>query len=68
MNVDDPFDIISEGTLLGYRVSIGISGGVQLTWDFRQTYRDLDGDGSINTGEGSDEVVAITTLETGFRF
>ncbi len=68
MNVDDPFQIMSEGTLLGYRVTIGIAGGVNLTWDFRQTFRDLDGNGEIFTGSGSDEVVTITTLETGFSF
>lgn len=68
MNVDDPFDLMSEGTLMGYRVSIGIAGGVNLTWDFKQTFRDLNGDGVIFTGEGSDEVLTITTLETGFSF
>jgi len=65
MNVDDPFDIVSEGTLLGYNVTIGIGGGATLTWDFRQSYIDLDGNGKI---EGDDEVIAQTSIETGFSF
>jgi hypothetical protein len=68
MNVDDPWDFVSEGTLLGYRVTVGIGGGATLTWDFRQSYIDLDGDGEINTEAGSDEVVAQTSIETGFSF
>ena len=68
MNVDDPFDIVSEGTLLGYKVTIGLGGGATLTWDFRQSYIDLNGDGVIDTGSGSEEVVAQTSIETGFSF
>ena len=68
MNVDDPFDIVSEGTLLGYKVTVGLGGGATLTWDFRQSYIDLNGDGEINTGSGSGEVVAQTSIETGFSF
>jgi len=68
MNVDDPFDIVSEGTLLGYKVTIGLGGGATLTWDFRQSYIDLDGNGEINTDAGSGEVVAQTSIETGFSF
>ncbi|MBC8191976.1 MAG: FecR domain-containing protein [Candidatus Marinimicrobia bacterium] len=68
MNVDDPFDIVSEGTLLGYKVTVGLGGGATLTWDFRQSYIDLNGDGEIDTGSGSGEVVAQTSIETGFSF
>ncbi len=68
MNVADPFDIYSEGTLLGYKVVFELGGGATLTWDFRQTFRDLDGDGTIDTGEGSDEVIKTTVIETGFSF
>ncbi len=68
MNVDDPWDFVSEGTLLGYRVTVGLGGGANLTWDFRQSYIDLDGDGQINTESGSGEVVAQTSIETGFSF
>ncbi|MBT4035446.1 MAG: FecR domain-containing protein [Candidatus Marinimicrobia bacterium] len=68
MNVDDPFDIVSEGTLLGYKVTIGLGGGATLTWDFRQSYIDLDGNGEIDTDAGSGEVIAQTSIETGFSF
>jgi len=68
MNVDDPFDIVSEGTLLGYKVTIGLGGGATLTWDFRQSYIDLNGDGSIDTDPNAGEVVAQTSIETGFSF
>ena len=68
MNVDDPFDIYNEGTLLGYKVVFELGGGATLTWDFRQTFRDLDGSGDINMDEGSDEVIKTTVIETGFSF
>ena len=68
MNVDDPWDIESEGTLLGYYVTMGLGGGATLTWDFRQSYIDLNGDGIIDTDPESGEVVAQTSIETGFSF
>ena len=68
MNVDDPFDIYNEGTLMGYKVVFELGGGATLTWDFRQTFRDLDGNGEINMDEGSDEVIKTTVIETGFSF
>jgi len=68
MNVDDPFDIVSEGTLLGYKVTVGLGGGATITWDFRQSYIDLNGDGTIDTDSGSGEVVAQTSIVTGFSF
>jgi hypothetical protein len=68
MNVEDPFDIYSEGTLMGYKVVFELGGGATLTWDMRTTFRDLDGDGDINTESGSDEVISTTVIETGFSF
>jgi len=68
MNVDDPWDIYNEGTLLGYKAVFELGGGATLTWDFRQTFRDLDGDGTIDDSEGSDEVIRTTVIETGFSF
>ncbi len=65
MNVADPFNIKSEGTLMGYRVTAELAGGVTLTWDFRQTYRDLDGSGAI---DHPDETITSTSIETGFSF
>ena len=76
MNVDDPFDIYSEGTLLGYKIVFELGGGATLTWDMRQTFRDLNGDGEIGdlqedgtySRAGSDEVITTTVIETGFSF
>ncbi len=68
MNVDDPWAIESEGTLMGYYVTMGLGGGATLTWDFRQSYIDLDGNGIIDTDPESGEVVAQTSIETGFSF
>jgi len=68
MNVDDPFDIYSEGTLLGYKAVFELGGGATLTWDFRQTFRDLNGDGEIDMDSGSEEVIKTTSIETGFSF
>ncbi len=68
MNVDDPWDIYNEGTLLGYKAVFELGGGATLTWDFRQTFRDLDGDGVIDDSAGSNEVIKTTVIETGFSF
>ncbi|MEA3286320.1 MAG: FecR family protein [Candidatus Marinimicrobia bacterium] len=68
MNVDDPFDIYSEGTLFGYKVVFELGGGATLTWDFRQTFRDLDGNGEIDLSDGTEEVIKTTVIETGFSF
>ncbi len=68
MNVADPFDFISEGSLMGYRVTITLGGGATLTWNFIKSFRDLNGDGIIDTSPGSKEVFTTTTFETGFSF
>ncbi|MCF7797248.1 MAG: FecR family protein [Lentisphaeria bacterium] len=65
MNVSDPWDFKSEGTLMGYRVGANLAGGVTITWDFRQTYRDLNGNGVIDE---DNETVKTTSIETGFSF
>ena len=65
MNVDDPWDFKSEGTLLGYRVTMGLGGGATLTWDFRQSYVDINGDLDVDD-EG--ETITQTSIETGFSF
>ncbi len=68
MNVDDPFDFVSEGTLLGYHATIEIGGGATLTWRFLQSYLDLNGDGSIDKDPEAGEIIAQTSIETGFSF
>jgi len=65
MNVENPFKIKSEGTILGYRVTVELGGGATLTWDFRQYYRDLDGSGAIDQ---PNEIIRSTNIETGLSF
>ncbi len=55
----------TEGTILGYRLEYEISGGASLLFDFRQTYRDLNGDGKIS---GPGETVRTTNIQTVIRF
>jgi len=55
----------SEGTILGYKFGYDIGGGATLLMDFRQTYRDLNGDGRI---KGPDEVIKSTLIQTVFMF
>ncbi|MGD9487532.1 MAG: FecR domain-containing protein [Calditrichaceae bacterium] len=63
-NVVDLFEK-SPGTILGYRFEYEISGNASLLLDFRQNYRDLNGDGKIS---GSNETVRTTNVQTVFRF
>ncbi len=55
----------SAGTILGYRFGYDIGGGATLVMDFRQTYRDLDGNGKI---QGDNEIVKSTLIQTVFTF
>jgi hypothetical protein len=55
----------SEGTILGYKLGYEIGGGAMLVLDFRQTYRDVNGDGKIS---GSNETVKTTLIQTAFAF
>jgi hypothetical protein len=63
-NADDLFKR-TEGTILGYRLEYEISANASLLFDFRQTYRDLNGDGEIS---GSDEILKTTNIQTVIRF
>ena len=55
----------SEGTVLGYRLGYEISPGATLLFDYRQIYRDLNGDGKIS---GPGETTRITSIQTVIRF
>lgn len=55
----------SENTVMGGRLGLEIGGGAVLSYVYTRTYRDLNGNGKINTDE---EAVTIMTIETGFRF
>ena len=54
-----------EGTVLGARLQYSIAEGSSLVFDYRQAYRDLNGDGKIS---GSDEFVTSTNIQTVFTF
>jgi len=55
----------TEGTILGYRIEYEIAPSASLLLDFRQTYRDVNGDGKIS---GSNETVKTTQIQTVMRF
>lgn len=63
----NPFDFSnpSENTILGYKVGFELGGGAVIYYVFQKTYRDYDGNGSIDP---QTESVSITTIETGFSF
>ncbi len=54
-----------EGTILGYRIEYEIAPGANLLYEYRQTYRDINGDGKI---AGTEETVRTTNIGTVFRF
>ncbi len=63
-SVDDIFKR-TEGTIMGYRIGYAISQGATLLIDFRQTFRDRNGDGVIS---GANETEKTTLIQTVFTF
>ncbi len=63
-NADDLFNK-TEGTILGARLHYEIAGGAALVLDYRETYKDLNGDGLIS---GPDETIRTTNIQTVFAF
>jgi hypothetical protein len=55
----------TEGTIIGYKFGYDIGGGAALVFDFRQTFRDINGDGKI---KGSNETIKTTLIQTVFTF
>ncbi|MCK5519475.1 MAG: hypothetical protein KAI81_00050, partial [Candidatus Marinimicrobia bacterium] len=66
-NDENPFDFKnpSANTIMGYRISMEISEGVNIIWNNMISYRDIDGDGIINPDT---EAVKVMLIETGFDF
>ena len=66
-NDENPFRFKkpSEDTILGYRLGFDIGGGAVLSLVYQITYRDFDGNGSIDP---KNEAIKLTTIETGFNF
>ena len=65
-NVPNPFEFnYTENTITGYRVGIKLGNGMILSYIFRRSFRDIDGDGQVN---GPDEEINMTSIETSFSF
>lgn len=66
-NDDNPFDFKNPtvNTVLGYKVGVAVSDGVNLYWNFMQTYRDKNGDGDIDSDK---EAIKVMSIETSFAF
>lgn len=65
-NVPNPFEFnYTENTITGYRVGIKLGNGMILSYIFRRSFRDIDGDGQVN---GVDEEINMTSIETSFSF
>ena len=65
-NVPNPFDFeYSESTIMGYNVGLKLGNGMVLTYVFRRTFQDMNGDGDV-LDKG--EMVNMTSVETSFSF
>ena len=65
-NVPNPFDFdYSESTIMGYNASLKLGNGMVLTYIFRRTFQDFNGDGDVKD-EG--ETINMTSIETSFSF
>jgi len=65
-NVPNPFDFEhSESTITGYNASLKLGNGMVLTYIFRRTFQDFNGDGDVKD-EG--ETINMTSIETSFSF
>lgn len=65
-NVPNPFDFeYSESTIMGYNVGLQLGNGMVITYVFRRTFNDLNGDGDV---KDADEMVNMTSIETSFSF
>ena len=65
-NVPNPFDFkYSESTIMGYNIGLELGNGMVLTYVFRRTFKDMNGDGDVlDIGE----TVNMTNIETSFSF
>ncbi len=65
-NVPNPFDFeYSESTIMGYNVGLRMGNGMVLTYVFRRTFQDMNGDGDVLD---EDEMINMTSIETSFSF
>ncbi len=59
------FDEPSANTTWGYRMGYELGPGISLVYNFQESYRDLNGNGTIDSNE---EKVRILSVETAFNF
>ncbi len=65
-NVPNPFDFeYSESTIMGYSIGIRLGNGMVLSYIFRRTFQDMNGDGDV-VDDG--EMINMTSVETSFSF
>ena len=65
-NVPNPFDFKdSESTIMGYNVGLKLGNGMVLTYVFRRTFQDINGDGDVSD---NGEMINMTSVETSFSF
>ncbi len=63
-NVSNPFKFDrTESTIMGYHAGIEIGSGLMLNYTFQRSFRDLDGDGDVDS---PDETINLITIETSF--
>jgi len=65
-NVPNPFDFeYSESTITGYNIGLRLGNGMILSYVFRRTFQDMNGDGDV-MDDG--EMINMTSVETSFSF
>ena len=65
-NVPNPFDFeYSESTITGYNIGLNLGNGMILSYVFRRTFKDLNGDGDVRD---AGEMINMTGVETSFSF
>ena len=65
-NVPNPFDFeYSESTIMGYNIGFNLGRGMILTYVFRRTFQDMNGDGDVLD---DNEMINMTSVETSFSF
>ena len=65
-NVPNPFKFVyTESTILGYQLGVSMGNGLVLSYTFKRSFRDQNGDGEIS---GDKETIDIISIETSFSF
>ena len=50
---------------MGYDIGLKLGNGMVLTYVFRRTFQDINGDGDVKDNE---EMINMTSIETSFSF